>query len=240
MARTVTTSSPPRALPEQAYAHLSVSAEVKDLFQYIGRFKTRPADLESTLKPFVPDYVPAVGNMDAFLKVRRPDGERDELGLKLVDEPGGVQSDATVLELQLRAVSKKQHGDVAVRAIEGAAKAPGEIERWIESITDLHRSKPPPQVHYKKQMPDIDALMQEWPEKFEQMLNEVSLPPVDCELSLEDTARVMCAIMDVPVYDNNYVESLHVLFTLYMEFKENVHFNAMANDGGGGAPIEAS
>ena len=237
MARTVTTSSPPRALPEQAYAHLSVSAEVKDLFQYIGRYKAHDVDLESTFKAFVPDYCPAVGQMDAFVKVPRPDSDRDELGLKVLDEPAASQSDATVLELQLRAVSKKQHGDVAVRAIEGAAKAPGEIERWIESITDLHRSKPPPQVHYKKQMPDIDALMQEWPEKFEQMLNEVSLPPVDCELSLEDTARVMCAIMDVPVYDNNYVESLHVLFTLYMEFKENVHFNAMA---GGGAPIEAS
>ena len=144
MARTVTTSSPPRALPEQAYAHLSVSAEVKDLFQYIGRFKTRPADLESTLKPFVPDYVPAVGNMDAFLKVRRPDGERDELGLKLVDEPGGVQSDATVLELQLRAVSKKRHGEAAVAAIEGAHRAPQQIQRWIDSIEDLHRAKPPP------------------------------------------------------------------------------------------------
>ena len=50
----------------------------------------------------------------------------------------------------------------------------------------------------------------------------------------------MCALLDAPVYDGNYVESLHLLFTLYMEFKENVHFNAMANDGGGGAPIEAS
>ena len=70
MARTVTTSSPPRALPEQAYAHLSVSAEVKDLFQYIGRYKAHDVDLESTFKPFVPDYCPAVGQMDAFVKAR--------------------------------------------------------------------------------------------------------------------------------------------------------------------------
>ena len=50
------------------------------------------------------------------------DAARDELGLKVLDEPSASQSDSTVLELQLRAISKKQHGDVAVRSIENAAK----------------------------------------------------------------------------------------------------------------------
>ena len=27
-------------------------------------------------------------------------------------------------------------------------------ERWVDSINELHRSKPPPQVHYTKTMPD--------------------------------------------------------------------------------------
>merc|ERR1712094_98726 len=79
-----------------------------------------------------------------------------------------------------------------------AAKAPGEIERWIESITDLHRSKPPPQVHYKKHMPDIEALMQEWPEKFEAILKDVQLAPVECELTLEEMVRVMCGSWTCP------------------------------------------
>ena len=52
------------------YAHLNVSAEVKDLFQYIGRYKAHDVDLESTFKAFVPDYCPAVGQMDAFVKAR--------------------------------------------------------------------------------------------------------------------------------------------------------------------------
>lgn len=34
---------------------------------------------------------------------------------QVLDEPAAEQSDATVLELHLRAISKKQHGDVAVR-----------------------------------------------------------------------------------------------------------------------------
>ncbi|KAH8067617.1 hypothetical protein JL721_7460 [Aureococcus anophagefferens] len=204
------------------YSDLNVSADVRDLFQYIGRYNAHEVELDSTLKCFIPDYIPAVGEMDAFIKVPRPDGERDELGLQVLDEPAAAQSDATVLELQLRAVSKKQHGDVAIRSIEHAAKNPLEIERWIKSIEDLHRSKPPPQVNYRKAMPDIDKLMEEWPSEFEDMLRGVALPTADLECSLPELARIACSIMDIPVYDN-LVESLHVLFSVYLEFSDNVH-----------------
>ena len=34
------------------------------------------------------------------------------------------------------------------------------MEKWILDISDLHRSKPNPSVHYSKPMPDIDNLMQ--------------------------------------------------------------------------------
>lgn len=33
-----------------------------------------------------------------------------------------------------------------VRSIENASKNPVAIEKWIQSVSDLHRSKPPPQV----------------------------------------------------------------------------------------------
>ena len=52
------------------YAHLNVSAEVKDLFQSISQYQAHDVDLESTFKAFVPDYCPAVGQMDAFVKAR--------------------------------------------------------------------------------------------------------------------------------------------------------------------------
>jgi intraflagellar transport protein 46 len=155
------------------YANLNVSSEIKDLFQYILRYKPHEVELETTLKCFVPDYIPAVGEMDAFVKVPPPDGKPDDLGLKVLDEPAAHQSDATVLELQLRAVSKKQHGEVAVRSIEDAHKRPQDIDRWIKSIEDLHRSKPPPQVHYKRTMPDIDSLMEVWPDEMERVFERV-------------------------------------------------------------------
>jgi intraflagellar transport protein 46 len=142
----------------QDYAHLNVSSEIKELFQYITRFKAQEVELDSNLKCFIPDYIPAIGDMDSFLKVSRPDGKPDTLGLKTLDEPSSTQSDPTVLELQLRAVSKKQqYGDVVVRSIENASKFPSAIDKWIANISDLHRTKPPPQVHYKRNMPDTET-----------------------------------------------------------------------------------
>ncbi len=51
------------------YAHLNVTAEIKDLFQYIERYKVQPVELETHLKCFIPDYIPSIGEMDAFIKV---------------------------------------------------------------------------------------------------------------------------------------------------------------------------
>lgn len=71
-----------RAYDPADYAHLNVSAEIKDLFQYIGRYKAHQVDLDTSFRCFVPDFIPAVGDMDAFLKVPRPDNSLDELGFK--------------------------------------------------------------------------------------------------------------------------------------------------------------
>jgi intraflagellar transport protein 46 len=206
------------------YQHLNVTGEVRDLFQYIERYKPHEVELDTALKCFIPEYIPAIGEMDGFIKVPRPDGTDDDLGLKVLDEPASVQSDPTVLELQLRAISKKlQYGDVVVRSIENANKNPNAIEKWIQNIDELHRSKPPPQVHYRRNMPEIESLMEVWPEDFERALESMQLPSPDLEMSLAEYVKVLCAILDIPVYDNP-IESLHVMFTLYMDFKNNTYF----------------
>jgi intraflagellar transport protein 46 len=158
--------------------------------------------------------------------VPRPDGREDGLGLRFLDEPSSNQSDPTVLELQLRAKSKKlQYGDVAVRSIEHADKNPAKVEKWVQDIKELHRSKPPPQVNYKKNMPDIDSLMEVWPEEFEAMLASSPLPSPDLDLSISEYAKALCAILDIPTYDNP-IESLHLMFSLYIDFRNNPHFQA--------------
>ncbi|GMI20800.1 hypothetical protein TeGR_g5469 [Tetraparma gracilis] len=216
----------PGAYNPEDYASLDVGGDVREIFDYISRYKPHEVELDTSLKCFIPDYIPAVGEMDAFIKIPTPAGGSDDLGLKVLDEPAASQSDSTVLELQLRAISKKASGEVAVRSIDNAASNPREIQRWITSISELHRSKPPPQVHYKKSMPDVEALMDVWPEEFEDALSRsrVPLPSVNLDLSLEEYIKVWCSLLDVPVYEGSVVESLHVLFTTFQEFKSNQHF----------------
>jgi len=148
------------------------------------------------------------------------------LGLRYLDEPCSNQSDPTVLELQLRAKTKKlQYGDIAVRSIEYAEKYPNKIEKWIQDIKDLHRSKPPPQVVYKKSMPDNEQLMEIWPEEFELLLSSTTLPSPDLDLNLFEYTKVLCSILDIPIYDN-IIESLHIMLSLFIDFRNNPHFQA--------------
>eukprot|EP00967_Tisochrysis_lutea_P025100 scaffold28879_cov31-Tisochrysis_lutea.AAC.4 len=84
------------------YADLDVTPEVAELFQYIGRYKPHNIELETKMRPFVAEYIPAVGEIDPFVKVPRPDGKPDNLGLTVLDETAATQSDPTVLTLQLK------------------------------------------------------------------------------------------------------------------------------------------
>ena len=88
---------------------------------------------------------------------------------------------------------------------------------YIRDIGDVHRSKPPPTVHYQKAMPDIDDLMQvdschwqiihfvrywffkiclksvkkEWPEDFEEELRTTALPTADLAADLTTQVQVL-------------------------------------------------
>ncbi|KAG9351526.1 hypothetical protein JZ751_022777 [Albula glossodonta] len=225
-------SAPEGAYDPADYDHLPVTAEIKELFQYITRYTPQTIELDHKLKPFIPDFIPAVGDIDAFLK--------DNLGLLVLDEPCTKQSDPTVLSLWL-SENSKQHNvtEVKVKSLENPEKNPKAIENWIESISELHRSKPPATVHYTRQepmdlklhmlhmpMPDIDTLMQEWPPEFEELLGKVSLPTADINCDLGEYIDIICGILDIPVYKSR-IHSLHVLFTLYSEFKNSQHFKAL-------------
>lgn len=211
------------------YEHLNVGQDIKELFQYITRYTPQTIELEHKLKPFNPDYIPAVGDIDAFLKVPRPDGKENTLGLTIVDEPCAKQSDPTVLNLQLRNISKTAGvKEMQVRSVSDVEKNPKKIDFWIESMEELHRSKPPPTVHYQKSMPDIDFLMQEWPEEMAALLAQVQLPSAELDCSLENYADLCCGLLDIPVHQspnsNGRIQSLHMLFSLYSAFKQMQHF----------------
>jgi intraflagellar transport protein 46 len=211
-----------------------VSGEVKELFEYIGRFKPQKIDLDAKIKPFIPDFVPAVGEVDAFLKMPKPDGQTEDLGITVLDEPALNSEDKTVLELKyVQSKNVVRTAPMDVDAIENADKKPKEIGRWIAAVQDLHKTRPPPTVNYSKTMPDFDKLMEEWHPDMEEALKQISFPGADIDMHVADYARLVLAMCDIPVHklgnNKSVVESLHVLFTLFVEFRNNQHFKQFQN-----------
>ena len=155
-----------------------------------------------------------------------------QLGLGILDEPSVIQSDPTVLELQLRQNTKRANlKEAAVRSVESADKQPQVLTQWITSINDLHRSKPPATVQYTHTMPNLDNLMQAWPQEMEDLLAKVTLPTAMLDLDLTQFVTTLCAVLDIPVHDGKLTESLHLLFELFSEFKNNQHFGTYDDPG---------
>ena len=65
----------------------------------ILRFKPVTLDLQTKLKAFIPEYIPTVGEVDAFLKIPKPSGAAETLGLVNLDEPMLNQSKKAKLDL---------------------------------------------------------------------------------------------------------------------------------------------
>uniref|UniRef100_H3CAK2 Intraflagellar transport protein 46 homolog n=1 Tax=Tetraodon nigroviridis TaxID=99883 RepID=H3CAK2_TETNG len=206
------------------YANLPVSTEIKDLFQYITRYSCQPLDLDHSLKPFIPDFIPAVGDIDAFLKVPRPDGAADHLGLLVLDEPSVKQSDPTVMSLWLSEESK-QHAATQLQKVTSVASPhtnPRQLDSWVDSISALHR-KPPASVQYGRPTPTIDSLMQEWPAEVEELLGRLQPPGAALDCSTAQYADLVCSLLDIPVQGSR-IQALHLLFSLYLEARELQHF----------------
>merc|ERR1712012_1485086 len=211
------------------FVDLSVSSEVREVFEYITRYVPQKIELDYKLKPFIPDFIPAVGDIDAFIKVEADN--KLELGLTVLDEPSAKQSDPNIIELQLRSVSKTSNSRMSkIKKVRDVDKEVKIVEKWIKDIEDLHRSKPAPTIQYSKQMPDIDHLMQEWPHEVEMMTGKsnMSLPSAELDTSLESYVDILCSVLDIPVYKSR-VQALHVMFTLFSAFKQSEHFGYQFN-----------
>ncbi|KAI9188444.1 hypothetical protein H9P43_002835 [Blastocladiella emersonii ATCC 22665] len=107
-------------------------SDLEALFSYIGQFKPEPIELEPVLKPFLPDYIPAIGDLEAMIKIPPPGSTAaastttagktqspavaaaaesnlsfyHDLGITVLDEPAAKQSDPAVLHYQLKALAK--------------------------------------------------------------------------------------------------------------------------------------
>lgn len=112
------------------------------------------------------------------------------MGLTILDEPNINQSDPSLLNLKLRASSKtlrNQDDEFSMDKkdyVVKLAKNPKDIEQWISSVKKMHES---PDYNYSNlinmismnsKLQNIEQLMQELPEKVEQLINdnEILLP----------------------------------------------------------------
>ena len=170
-----------------------------------------------------------MGEVDAFLKVPRPDNAPEELGLTVMDEPTTKGVDKYILEMELAENTKAKIDRINVKSIQNAEKKPNKITDWINKVDDLQKRKVPTEVNYSKNMPDIKNLMEVWPDKEEQAYKKVEYPNEKMNISLENYTKIACNMMDIPIHPSDgkqsksLIESLHCLFTLYSGFKDNIH-----------------
>lgn len=79
-------------------------------------------------------------------------------------------------------------------------------------------------------MPELDELMQEWPEEFESALKLFGIPESTFPGTLSQYIEVLCALFDIPVYPNK-IQSLHVLFCLYAAVRTSYHYRGAQSSG---------
>ena len=153
---------PPEGMYDPSdYEYLNVSSEIKELFNYIVRYTPQTIEIETRFKPFIPEYIPAVGDIDAFLKVENRSVMDKNLGLKVLDEPSFSQSDPTIVELQQTALSKqiREKSATSVKKIKPDKNLEQNIDKWIEDIAELAAVKPVATVRYRKPVPEIQELL---------------------------------------------------------------------------------
>jgi intraflagellar transport protein 46 len=222
--------------PKTHYAEGNTSPRGDDLkagpamtaiFALVSDFHAEVVEIPVHWKPFIPNLMPAIGTIDAFIKIPSPDAG-ELLGLTILDEPSIAQSNPQILRMELR----EQYGlnapgkeaDGYIGSIEDPRKSPKALTAWLDSLEDLHRKRPPPTMRYSSTMPELETLMENWPDAMEQALMSLLLPNGDLDLTFDEFCTVVCSILEIPVR-GNLVESLHCLFSLYMQFESNHYFH---------------
>ncbi|XP_062556450.1 intraflagellar transport protein 46 homolog [Armigeres subalbatus] len=212
------------------YENIEAPSEVKELFQYITRFSPQRVNIDYKLKIFVPDFIPSVGDIDAFLKVSSPPFINEDkkkvltdhikkLGLETLDEPCGDQSDRVLLQMKMRSIFTKP-----LETPSAIAKSSKDIDRWITEMQLLKANQSVQNINSLRSVVNIDNLMSEWPEDVERMLDTVGFPSADLDCSLSRYIEIICNIFDIPVQESNgqagYIQALYNLFNLYLAVKQ--------------------
>ncbi|KAH8273556.1 hypothetical protein KR018_000742 [Drosophila ironensis] len=218
------------------WEELPLPGELKELFPYILKYTPQTIDTPYHLQPFIPEFVPAVGDVDALLKVQAPpllqpqrqrelDEHLEKLGLWLLDEPSGTQSEPSLLNMKLRSVLSGSRGRNARHASSASlvptARSGKDIDKWIAEVEQVHMQQSMYDAQPRK---DIDALLEDWPRSFgdsetKDVLDEAYRSCLQQNTSLADYVRVLCERFGVegPLESQaDYIHNVQTLFALYL------------------------
>ncbi|XP_034099561.1 uncharacterized protein LOC117564770 [Drosophila albomicans] len=225
-------------LTPDKWEQLPLQPELKEIFPYILKYTPQTIETPYHLQPFIPEFVPAVGDVDAMLKVQAPallqpqrqrelDEQLQRLGLMLLDEPSGTQSEPSLLNMKLRSVlsgsrgTKPRHGGAYSATMVPTARSAKDIERWIGEVEQVHMTQSMYDAQPRK---DIDALLEHWPHSYAEPATKDALDQAyhSClqqQISLGDYVRVLCERFGVegPLEtQSDYIHNVQTLFALYL------------------------
>ncbi|XP_034474007.1 intraflagellar transport protein 46 homolog [Drosophila innubila] len=224
-------------LTPDKWEQLPLQPDLKEIFPYILKYTPQTIETPYHLQPFIPEFVPAVGDVDAMLKVQAPallqpqrqrelDEHLQRLGLMVLDEPSGSQSEPSLLNMKLRSVLSGSRGRNPRNASYSAtlvptARSAKDIERWIGEVEQVHMTQSMYDAQPRK---DIDALLEDWPRSFadtatKDALDEAYRSCLQQQISLSDYVRVLCERFNVegPLEtQSDYIHNVQTLFALYL------------------------
>ena len=228
------------------FSNLKVDNEIQRLFEYIDQYEYDEIELDTVLIPFVPNYIPCIGNVDRFIQPNIPDIKtlnkidpksninniNIDLGINVLNEPCLNQSDPSTFDLKLRSQTKIHTNikHIKIRSIKNAEKNSNKIKNWIDNINKIKKQTITNtnniiNLNDNYVFPDIEQLMQPWPKNIETYINDNNndsndlIPNYNIDLNINEYAKMICILFDIPIHDDKIIPSLHILFSLYSSFK---------------------
>ncbi|XP_055838609.1 intraflagellar transport protein 46 homolog [Episyrphus balteatus] len=219
-----------RLISPSSWDNLSLPQEIKEIFPYIAKYTPQLIETEYHLQPFVPEYVPAVGDVDAFLRVSFPaimDIRREQdiqehlqkMGLHFLDEPSGQQSEPSLLSIKLGSVltgSARSHSASKVPIAKSIIK---DVDKWITEVEHIHLGQSGHNVQPEK---DIETMMIDWPQSYATLQNELNRAYNDDNLSLVEYIRVLCEKLEIDcggpgeLTQAQCIQKVYTLFSMYL------------------------
>uniref|UniRef100_A0A1I8MRR0 Intraflagellar transport protein 46 homolog n=1 Tax=Musca domestica TaxID=7370 RepID=A0A1I8MRR0_MUSDO len=220
------------SITPEKWESLQVPQEVKELFPYILKYIPQHIETAYHLQPFIPDFVPAVGDVDAFLRVTGPpmlnpqrsrevEEHLDKLGLYFLDEPSGTQSEPSLLNMKLRSAltGSGSHARSSSASMVPTAKSNKDIDKWINEVEQVHMTQSVYDVQPRK---DIENMIIDWPRSYANVAGSVQQAYQQCaagQQTVIDYVRILCQQFELqgPLETQaDYLLSVQTLFALYL------------------------